>query len=55
MGNAGTSTAAHTESGIIPMKYNPDPITQTPALTQKIRAAVVFFILSPKHYNFDNP
>ena len=45
MGNEGTSTAAQTESGIFPVKYNPEVITQTPAPTQKIRAAVRFFIL----------
>ena len=44
MGNAGTSTAAQTASGIDPVKYKPDAITQTAAPTQKIRATVVFFI-----------
>ena len=43
-GNAGTSTAAQTASGINPVKYKPDAITQTAAPTQKIRATVVFFI-----------
>jgi hypothetical protein len=43
-GNATTSRAAQTGSGIIPMKYRTDAITQTPAPAQKIRAAVVLFI-----------
>jgi hypothetical protein len=44
-GNATTSRAAETGSGIIPMKYSTDAITQTPAPAQKIRATVVLFIL----------
>lgn len=43
-GNATTSMAAQSVSGIIPVMYNPDAMMQTPAPAQNIHATLVLFI-----------